>query len=157
MIADILGNRPAWFVLGPLIGLVIVGLFATINERIGALGGFSTIVERATGRVDAIDWRLGFLAGIFLGAIILRALGGGPDPVGGGFGWLSRAFGSDLVVAAVLLLGGGLIGFGAKTAGGCTSGNGLGGCSTGSPAGFAATATFMGTAIVVSFAIEALV
>jgi uncharacterized membrane protein YedE/YeeE len=50
---------------------------------------------------------------------------------------------------------GALIGFGAKTAGGCTSGNGLGGCSAGSTSSFAATATFMGTAIAVSFLIKA--
>jgi uncharacterized membrane protein YedE/YeeE len=49
-----------------------------------------------------------------------------------------------------------LIGYGAKTAGGCTSGNGLGGTSFGSPAGLAATATFMATAVVASLAIEAL-
>jgi uncharacterized membrane protein YedE/YeeE len=120
------------------------------------LGGFSAILERATGRVEAVDWRLGFLGGIFLGALVLRALGGGSDPTGDGFGWLSRAFDSDFVVGGALLVGGGLIGYGAKTAGGCTSGNGLGGCSTGSPAGFAATATFMGTAIALSFLIRAL-
>jgi len=60
------------------------------------------------------------------------------------------------VVVAALFAGGILIGFGAKTAGGCTSGNGLGACSAGSPAGFAATATFMGTAIVASFVIRGL-
>ena len=49
------------------------------------------------------------------------------------------------------------VGFGAKLAGGCTSGNGIGGCSAGSPASFTATATFMGTAIAASFAIEALI
>ena len=50
-----------------------------------------------------------------------------------------------------------LIGYGAKTAGGCTSGNGLGGSSFGSPGGLASTATFMGTAIAATFLIEALI
>jgi hypothetical protein len=59
-------------------------------------------------------------------------------------------------IALILLAAGGLIGFGAKTAGGCTSGNGLTGTSMLSRAALAATATFFGTAIVVSFAIEAL-
>jgi uncharacterized membrane protein YedE/YeeE len=54
----------------------------------------------------------------------------------------------------VLVGAGVLIGFGAKTAGGCTSGNGLGGCSTGSPAGFAATGTFMGVAIAGTFVLR---
>ena len=50
-----------------------------------------------------------------------------------------------------------LIGFGAKIAGGCTSGNGLSGNAMLSPASLVATATFFGTAIVVSFVIEALI
>ncbi|HEY2637044.1 MAG TPA: YeeE/YedE thiosulfate transporter family protein, partial [Solirubrobacteraceae bacterium] len=63
-------------------------------------------------------------------------------------------FSSDPVVAILLLVGGGLIGYGAKTAGGCTSGNGLGGCSLGSPASFVATGTFMALAVGFSFVIR---
>jgi uncharacterized protein len=50
-----------------------------------------------------------------------------------------------------------LIGFGAKLAGGCTSGNGLSGTAMLSPAALASTATFFGTAIVVSFLIKGIV
>ena len=153
---EVLSQRPAWFVLGPLIGLVVLGLLLTLNRRIGALGGYSAIVEQATARVPGLDWRFTFLAGIFGGALIWRLLAGAGNVGEGGYGWLSRAFDSDLVVVAALFGGGILIGFGAKTAGGCTSGNGLGACSAGSPAGFAATATFMGTAIVASFLIKGL-
>ena len=35
-----LSHRPAWYVIGPLIGLVVLGLLVTINERIGVLGGY---------------------------------------------------------------------------------------------------------------------
>ncbi len=144
-----LSERPAWFVLGPLVGLVVLGLAATINQRIGALGGYSEFVERASGRLSAFGWKAWFLFGIVAGAFVLHLLAG---TLGGteGYGWLSEAFGSGALVGLVLVVGGILIGFGAKTAGGCTSGNGLGGCSAGSPASFAATATFMATAIVVS-------
>jgi hypothetical protein len=55
------------------------------------------------------------------------------------------------------VLAGLLIGFGAKTAGGCTSGNGLSGNAMLSPASLVATATFFGTAIAVSFLIEAVI
>jgi uncharacterized protein len=51
---------------------------------------------------------------------------------------------------ALLLLGGLLIGFGARMAGGCTSGHGLSGCSRLSVASFLATAGFFGTAILFS-------
>ena len=58
---------------------------------------------------------------------------------------------------ATLWSSGVLIGYGAKLAGGCTSGNGLSGTAILSPAALAATATFFATAIVVSFVTEALV
>lgn len=155
--SELLETRPAWYVIGPLIGLVVVGLMATINHRIGALGGYSNLVERVTGRTEPGDtnWRGAFLVGVMAGAFILLVLRGS-NTVGEGYGWLTRTFSSDAIVVAILFGSGVLIGFGAKLAGGCTSGNGLGGCSTGSAASFAATATFMGTAIAVSFLIKGL-
>jgi hypothetical protein len=56
----------------------------------------------------------------------------------------------------VLLGAGVLVGYGAKLAGGCTSGNGLSGTAIFSPASLVATGTFFATAIVVSFVTEAL-
>jgi len=149
-------HRPAWYVLGPLIGLVVLGLLLAINERFGVLGGYSNVVERATRRSPTLGWKGWLLAGVLAGSLLFTVLGGAaavPD----GYGWLTRTFsgtGGGIAVGALLLLAGGLIGFGAKTAGGCTSGNGLGGCSAGSTGSFAATATFMGTAIAVSFLIK---
>jgi hypothetical protein len=93
---------------------------------------------------------------VLVGAFVLLLVRGS-NTVGEGYGWLTRTFSSDAVVVAILFGAGILIGFGAKLAGGCTSGNGLGGCSTGSVASFAATATFMGTAVAVSFLIKALI
>jgi uncharacterized protein len=153
---EALQSRPAWFVIGPLIGLIVVGLMATINSRIGVMGGYSTALERVTGRASELDWKWWFLAGVFGGSLIWRLLAG-QSTVPNGFGWLTRTFDSDAVVIAILFAGGIMIGFGAKLACGCTSGNGLGGCSQGSVASFSATATFMGTAIAASFVIKALI
>ena len=72
-----------------------------------------------------------------------------------GYGWLTDSF-SAAVVVPVLFAAGVLIGYGAKLAGGCTSGNGLSGNAILSPASLVATATFFGTAIAVSFLTEAL-
>jgi uncharacterized membrane protein YedE/YeeE len=153
---DVLLNRPAWYVLGPLIGLVVLGLLVAINERFGVLGGYSNVVERMTGRSPTIGWKGWLLVGVLGGSLLFRLLAGS-GAVPDGYGWLTRTFsGAGNVLIGVLLIGaGGLIGFGAKTAGGCTSGNGLGGCSAGSTSSFAATATFMGTAIAVTFLIRA--
>jgi uncharacterized membrane protein YedE/YeeE len=153
---DALLHRPAWYVLGPLVGLVVLGLLVAINERFGVLGGYSNVVERVTGRSPTIGWKGWLLVGVLGGSLLFRLLAGS-GAVPDGYGWLTRTFsGAGTVVVGVLLIGAGaLIGFGAKTAGGCTSGNGLGGCSAGSTSSFAATATFMGTAIAVTFLIRA--
>src|SRR5256885_2278554 len=45
-------------------GLVVVGAFALLNERVGVLGGFSDIVERVTGRRPALGWKAWFALGI---------------------------------------------------------------------------------------------
>jgi uncharacterized membrane protein YedE/YeeE len=153
---EALQSRPAWYVIGPLIGLIVVGLMATINQRIGVMGGYSNVLERATGRASELDWKWWFVVGVLGGSLVWRLLAG-ESTVPSGFGWLTRTFDSDAVVIALLFGGGVLIGFGAKLAGGCTSGNGLGGCSQGSVASFSATATFMGTAILASFVIKGLI
>jgi uncharacterized protein len=155
-VQGVLGDRPAWYVLGPLIGLVVLGLLVAINERFGVLGGYSNVVERVTRRSPAFGWKGWLLVGVLGGSLLFRLLAGAgaiPD----GYGWLTRTFsgGWQVLVGVLLLVAGVLIGFGAKTAGGCTSGNGLGGCSAGSTGSFAATATFIGTAIAVTFLIKA--
>jgi uncharacterized membrane protein YedE/YeeE len=155
-VQGVLQHRPEWYVLGPLIGLVVLGLLVAINERFGVLGGYSNVVERVTRRSPAFGWKGWLLVGVLGGSLLFRLLAGGgaiPD----GYGWLTRTFsgGWQVLVGILLLVAGVLIGFGAKTAGGCTSGNGLGGCSAGSTGSFAATATFMGTAIALTFLIKA--
>src|SRR4051794_39774737 len=148
----LLRERPAWYVLGPLIGLVVIGLLATINQRIGVLGGYSNVVERASGRAGGLGWKAWFLFGVVAGGGLFRVLAGG-STVHDGYGWLTRTF-DDPTAAALLVAAGGLIGFGAKYAGGCTSGNGLGGTSVGSAASFVATGTFMAVAIALSFVLR---
>jgi uncharacterized protein len=145
-----LHDQLAWYIAGPLLGLCVVAARLLWNARLGVTGGFSAVVERK------FDWRAFFLVGLVAGALAFALIAGGPDFHG--YGWLTDTFtgGSRWVVAPILFAAGILIGFGAKTAGGCTSGNGLSGTSMTSPAALAATATFFGTAIVVSFAIEAL-
>ena len=74
-------------------------------------------------------------------------------------GWLTDTFtgSAQWVIVPILALSGALIGYGARLAGGCTSGNGLSGNAVLSPASLVATGTFFGTAIAVSFVIEALI
>ena len=151
-----LHHQLPWYVAGPSLGLCVVAGRLLINGRLGVTGGFSDIVSSGLRRSLRFDWRGWFLVGILLGGTIFAVLAGGPDFTG--YGWLTASLrGSDQVlVAPVLVLAGVLIGFGAKLAGGCTSGNGLSGTAMFSPAALAATATFFGTAIVVTFITQAL-
>ena len=155
--SDLLLDRPAWYVIGLLVGLVTFGIVALLNERIGVTGGYSQVVERATGRLPALTWRAWFLFGVLGGSLLFRLLAGASN-IGDGYGYLTRTFGSHdyFAVGGLLLVGGALVGFGAKLMGGCTSGNGLGGTSAGSPASLAATGTFIATAAVASFVIRGL-
>lgn len=152
-------DRPAWYVIGPLMGLVVVAAFALLNERVGVCGGFSDFIERISGRRPAVGWKGWFALGIVGGAVVFRLLAGGATAGHGHhFSWLTRELtgsGGAVLAGGILMVAGVLIGFGAKTAAGCTSGNGLGGCSTGSPGSIVSTGTFMGVAIAVSFLIRA--
>jgi uncharacterized membrane protein YedE/YeeE len=130
---------------------------ALLGERLGVTGAWSSVIEAASRRRPGLDYRAWVFAGLIAGALVFRVAAGGPDFHG--YGWLTDTFtgGSRFLVAPILVAAGVLIGYGAKLARGCTSGNGLSGTAMWSPASLAATATFFGTAIVVSFAIEAII
>jgi uncharacterized membrane protein YedE/YeeE len=153
----VLHHQLPWFVGGPVLGLCVVAMRWLLNERLGVSGAFSSIVERFTGRRSTVGTGGAFVVGLLVGALVYALIAGGPDFHG--YGWLTRTFhGSGRVVVGLILVAAGvLIGFGAKTAGGCTSGNGLTGNAMTSPASAVATATFFGTAIGVSFLIGAVI
>jgi hypothetical protein len=148
----------AWYVGGPVLGLCVVACRMLFNGRLGVTGGYSEIVDKVRSGSASFDWRGYFALGVLLGGTVYVAAHGGAGFHG--YGWLTRTFhgtAGGVLIAAILLVSGGLIGYGAKRAGGCTSGNGLSGTSMLSPASLAATATFFGTAIGVSVIIGALI
>lgn len=139
-------ERCPWYVAGPILGLLIVGLRATVNKPLGALGGYIDLATSPTA-----PRRLGFRAFLLLGAV----LGGAVYSIAAGtfaptltYGTAGGLLPTSLPGQLVLLAGAGvLMGFGARTAGGCTSGHGMSGVSLGSPASIAASVTFFGTAV----------
>ncbi|HWC25230.1 MAG TPA: YeeE/YedE thiosulfate transporter family protein [Solirubrobacteraceae bacterium] len=147
-----------WFVGGPLLGLCVVAMRWLMNERLGVMGGWTDVVRTLAARrlsFGPFGW---MLLGLIGGAAAYALVAGGP--VFHGYGWLTATFtgaGGAVVVVAILLACGLLIGLGTKIAGGCTSGNGLSGNAMASPASLVATVTFFVTAIVVTFVTEALI
>lgn len=92
------------------------------------------------------------LVSIFLGGLIAAVTSGRFQlrfDMGPGFKDLVTADSAAMV--GLLFLGGVLVGFGTRLAGGCSSGHGLSGCGRLRPVSIVATAVFFGTAVAVSF------
>ncbi|MEX2970537.1 YeeE/YedE family protein [Streptomyces sp. C184] len=85
----------------------------------------------------------GFIAAVASGRFHLRY------DMGPGFRDLVTADSTTMI--ALLFVGGVLVGFGTRLAGGCSSGHGLSGCGRLRPVSLVATAVFFGTAVAVSF------
>jgi uncharacterized membrane protein YedE/YeeE len=107
------------------------GLLLLLNGRIagfsGVLGGV-LIPERGS-----FGWKALFLAGVVLAGSVASWVFPGAVPSDYG------------VPIAILLLGGFLVGFGARMGNGCTSGHGVCGVGRLSKRSLVATATFVGT------------
>jgi hypothetical protein len=151
-------SQLAWYIGGPVLGLCVVAMRWLLNERLGLMESWSNVVERVGARSVSFGTAGWLLIGVFAGAVGFTLIRGGPSFHG--YGWITETFdgsGGGILTGAILVASGVLIGFGAKTARGCTSGNGLSGNAQLSPASLVATATFFATGIVVSFAIKWLI
>lgn len=149
---DVLPDRLPWFITGPLLGLLVVGLFLVANQPLGASGAYVQALKSARREHDAVVWRAWYFGGIFVGGLVATVLGAGVE-VRTGYDAMFAAGWSKPVVGLVVFAAAIVMGYGARMAGGCTSGHGICGTAQRSPASWAATATFVGVAIVVTFAL----
>jgi uncharacterized membrane protein YedE/YeeE len=153
-----LHSQMPWWIGGPALGLCVVAMRWLMNERLGVMGGWTDVVNTVSRRrlsFGPFGW---MLLGLIAGAAVFALIAGGPDFHG--YGWLTDTFSGTsgtLLVIAILLASGLLIGLGTKIAGGCTSGNGLSGNAMLSPASLVATMTFFAVGIVDTFITEALI
>ncbi len=146
---ELFSLRCPWYVAGPLIGLLVVGLLWVINKPLGALGGYVDTYSWLRNPSDGPSWRVFFFIGIILGGLLSVLLGTGSFRPSLVYGSFDATLGTTLTAKAVVLFtAGAFIGYGARWAAGCTSGHGMCGTALGSPASFVATMTFMGAAIV---------
>lgn len=123
---------------GFLIGLAAV-LFMALNGRIAGISGIVAGVLTPLGGDWA--WRLAFIAGLFAAPLMAWMVGGRPQIVFPHPLWLT-------------MIGGALVGFGARLGGGCTSGHGVCGMARLSKRSVAATLTFMTTAAATVFVVH---
>ena len=121
---------------GALIGAAAV-LLLLANGRIAGISGIvGGLLTRAT---SDLGWRIAFVLGLWLGALVY---------------WLVRGelFAVELAASwPVMVIAGMLVGFGTRMGGGCTSGHGVCGIARLSKRSIVATLVFMGAGIVTVF------
>lgn len=147
-----LDSTLAWWIAGPILGLVIAAFLALGNKRFGVLGGGTDIVQGSPEGRGLRSWRAVLVLGFAVGALA-HALPAGSSDAGTSWSTLDRQLplGGEV---AVLFGAGLLIGVGARSAGGCTSGHGLTGCALGLRASMASMMTIMATAIATTFVLK---
>jgi uncharacterized protein len=149
-----LAHQCPWYLAGPLLGLLVIAMRWAGNLHLGALGSFIAAQGWAARPSAPPGWRVFFFVGMAAGGLAYGLLAGDLHAsfANGSFDrlWLPVVGRGLTGKAAVLGAAGVLIGFGARTAGGCTSGHGVCGVAQLSPGSLASTATFVLTAIVVA-------
>lgn len=148
----LLPHRLPWWLAGPGIGLCVVALYALGNMRLGVSGSWLQVLAVVRGEKPSEPWRLWFLGGLVGGVVTASVLG---TVRLHGYGNLGAELPAGALIL-VLLAGGIAIGYGARWAGGCTSGHGISGCSARSPASFVTTAAFFGVGVAVTLILHAL-
>jgi uncharacterized protein len=132
-----------------LIGGVLIGLATIILMlTIGRIAGVCGIVVNTMTATDATgrSWRLAFILGLPLGALLVAALG--LKDLGG------LAFPAAMPSTVIAGL---LVGAGATVGSGCTSGHGICGLARFSMRSIVATITFMATGAATVFVIRHLI
>lgn len=124
--------------LASLVGGVLIGTSAALLWATqGRIAGITGIVaESLRRRATDLEWRLLFIAGLVGGGRLIA------------WAW-PAAFGARAPrAAAVLVVGGLLVGFGTRLGNGCTSGHGVCGIARLSPRSIVATMVFMAAGMV---------
>ena len=140
-------NNWHWLAAGLGIGFTALALAWFMGKRLGVTGGFVDACALVTGSVSS-HWKIWFLVGLPLGGILATI---------GDWSWTltygrldALTYGNIYFKAIWLFLSGIMIGFGARWAGGCTSGNTIMGVALGSKMSILATLAFMTAGIIVT-------
>jgi len=140
-------NSWHWLYAGLGIGLTALALAWFMGKRLGVTGGFVDACSLATGSVSS-SWRIWFLIGLPLGGLVATI---------GQWNWTltygtldAFTYGDPWIKGIWLFLSGIMIGFGARWAGGCTSGNSIMGVALGSKMSILATLGFLAAGAIVA-------
>ena len=136
------GVWPFW-AGGLAVGAFVVVFLLVGGQMLGVSTGYADVCSLGTDPKVRKSWRLPFLVGVIAGGASSAMLRGGIEPTIA-MGSFDTIFTGALWVKALVFTGGGiLIGFGARLAGGCTSGHAIVGMAQLAPSSMIATAGFM--------------
>lgn len=153
LISSLLPDRLPWYLAGPALGLLVVGFFLVTNQPLGATGAYVETYKTVTRRPGAVSWRMFYFIGIMIGGLLGVILKEDGFVRRAGYDALTNEL--PLLVTGVIVLAGAVVmGYGARMAGGCTSGHGICGTAQRSPASWVVTCTFMAAAVVTTFIIR---
>ena len=152
---DILPERVPWFIVGPSLGVLIVLFFLVMNQPLGASGAYVHSLKLVQRNADVAVWRIWYFLGIFLGGVLTTQILRDTGKVRSGYAAMTEVIQTGPTVLLVFI-GAVVMGYGAKVAGGCTSGHGMCGTSQRSVASMVATGTFMTTAILTTLLVRIL-
>jgi uncharacterized membrane protein YedE/YeeE len=167
---EILYEPWPWYLAGPVIGLAVPALLWLGNKKLGISSTLRQICAASyPGRISFLNydwkkdsWNLFFAAGILIGGFLGGYVFANPEPVdvSGDTVQLFQSWGLDVSSALLppeiftwdslftmkgflmIIVGGFLVGFGTRYAGGCTSGHGILGLSALQWPSFVATMSF---------------
>ena len=168
---DKLSHPWPWYVAGPLIGLTVPALLLLGNKTFGISSSLRHLCAMCIpARIPFFQynwraelWNLFFVGGILAGSVFTALFLGGSDEVAIDAGLKEELlahgvqdfsalvpqdlFNFDVLFSmkgfVLIVVGGILVGFGTRYAGGCTSGHSITGISMLQPASIIATACFM--------------
>lgn len=137
---------------GIAVGLYMLVQFLVAGKALGVSTGFGNVCGLASRRAffrtgkyaDPLNWRLWFIVGIPLGGLVALLTSGGSFQPHFDMGemYMSVLPQAVWLRGLVLVIGGVLIGYGARLAGGCTSGHSITGLSLLNPPSVAASIGF---------------
>jgi uncharacterized membrane protein YedE/YeeE len=143
---------------GIAVGLYMLVQFVVSGKALGVSTGFGNVCGLASRRpffrtgkyADRLNWRLWFLVGLPLGGFVALLTSGGTFEPHFDMGemYMSVLPASVWLRGLVLVGGGILIGYGARLAGGCTSGHSITGISLLNPPSILASIGFFAGGIV---------
>jgi uncharacterized protein len=145
--------RWPWWIGGAAIAAVALAFVFATGRVLGVSTGCGELSCPRTLMREGPSWRIALIAGIVLGGAAAGLFAG--HDVSFAVGGLDAMIGSSVAAKVSLLLGGGLlIGYGARAAGGCTSGHSIVGVALGARSSLIATALFLVAGAATTFLVQ---